>query len=273
MNCRLGLYEKSMPDSLSWREKLVSGQEAGFDWLEMSIDESDARLSRLEWDKFERKELVNLCREVGFYINTICLSGHRKYPIGSAQPLIEARGMQIMEQAIELAYDLGVRIIQLAGYDVYYNEESTPGTKERFLENLWKSARMAASRGVILALETMENDFMNTIEKAMYYVNTINLPYIQVYPDIGNVTNATQHVARDIRSGKGHIAAAHLKETKPGIFRNLHFGEGRVDFKMAANVLKAQDVAMFTAEFWYDGGSNWKEILKSSHDFLRPYLK
>ena len=101
MNCRLGLYEKSMPDSLSWRERLVSGQEAGFDWLEMSIDESDARLSRLEWDKFERTELVNLCREVGFYINTICLSGHRKYPIGSAQPLIEARGMQIMEQAIE----------------------------------------------------------------------------------------------------------------------------------------------------------------------------
>ena len=273
MKRRLGLYEKSMPDGLSWREKLAAGREAGFDWLEMSVDESDARLSRLEWSPRERRELVNLCRETDFYIDTICLSGHRKYPIGSARAQIEARGMRIMEQAIELAYDLGARIIQLAGYDVYYDEDSTPCTKERFMQNLWESTRMAASRGVILALETMENDFMNTIGKAMYYVNTINSPYLKIYPDMGNITNATGHIAQDIRAGRGHIAAAHLKETRPGVFRNLHFGEGNVDFKLVTDVLKAQDVAMFTAEFWYDGNENWKETLRNSHDFLRPYLE
>ena len=128
--------------------------------------------------------------------------------------LFRSRGMRIMEQAIELAYDLGARIIQLAGYDVYYDEDSTPCTKERFMQNLWESTRMAASRGVILALETMENDFMNTIGKAMYYVNTINSPYLKIYPDMGNITNATGHIAQDIRAGRGHIAAAHLKETR-----------------------------------------------------------
>ena len=66
MKRRLGLYEKSMPDGLSWREKLAAGREAGFDWLEMSVDESDARLSRLEWSPRERRELVNLCRETDF---------------------------------------------------------------------------------------------------------------------------------------------------------------------------------------------------------------
>ena len=35
----LGLYEKSMPNTLSWEEKLEVVKEAGFDYLEMSIDE------------------------------------------------------------------------------------------------------------------------------------------------------------------------------------------------------------------------------------------
>lgn len=34
----LGLYEKSMPNTLSWEEKLKVVKEAGFDYLEMSID-------------------------------------------------------------------------------------------------------------------------------------------------------------------------------------------------------------------------------------------
>jgi len=270
--CTLGLYEKSMPNELSWKEKLTAGQKAGFDALEISVDETDTRLARLNWTAQERKELLQLTRDVGFYINTMCLSGHRKYPLGSGIPEIEARSMEIMEKAIELSYDLGIRIIQLAGYDIYYNEVSTPSTRERFFCNLQKSAEMAASRGVILALETMENDFLNTIEKAMYYVDSIASPYLKVYPDMGNVTNATDHVAKDIRSGKGHIVAAHLKETVPNVFRDMKFGEGRVDFKMVTDVLKSQGVTMYTAEFWYDGKENWEQVLRQSHDYLRPYL-
>ena len=33
----LGLYEKSMPNTLSWEEKLEVVKEAGFDYLEMSM--------------------------------------------------------------------------------------------------------------------------------------------------------------------------------------------------------------------------------------------
>ena len=59
------------------------------------------------------------------------MSGHRKYPLGSSDPAICERGMEIMDKAIRLADDLGVRIIQLAGYDVYY-EESGAETKNGF---------------------------------------------------------------------------------------------------------------------------------------------
>ena len=105
----LGLYEKAMPSDLTWREKLLAAKEAGFDFVEISIDETDAKLSRLDMTKEERLGLVRLMQETGVPIRTMCLSGHRKYPLGSSDPAVEARGIEIMEKAIRLAEDLGIR--------------------------------------------------------------------------------------------------------------------------------------------------------------------
>ena len=134
----LGLYEKSMPNTLSWEEKLKVVKEAGFDYLEMSIDETEEKLARLDQSVDEIEKAIE---KTGVPIKSICLSGHRKYPLGSHDPKIRERGMEIMEKAICLAARLGVRVIQLAGYDVYY-EESTFETKKRFLANLKKAADM-----------------------------------------------------------------------------------------------------------------------------------
>ena len=166
----LGVYEKAIPGDLSWREKLQAAKDAGYDFMEISIDETDAKLARLEWTREERMELVNLMSEIGLPLRSMCLSGHRKYPLGSPDPAIEARSMEIMEKAIQLADDLGVRIIQLAGYDVYYVPSSAE-TVERFGRNLKKAADMAARLGIVMGFETMETEFMNTVEKSMYWVN------------------------------------------------------------------------------------------------------
>ena len=165
----LGLYEKAMPNNLSWKEKLELTRESGFDYLEMSVDESDEKLARLDWTQEERDHIKETMIETGVPIRSMCLSGHRKYPLGSSDPAVCARGMEIMEKAIQLADDLGVRIIQLAGYDVYY-DESTPETVARFGENLKKAVRMAARAGVLMGFETMETEFMNTCAKSMKYV-------------------------------------------------------------------------------------------------------
>ena len=222
-----------MPNTLTWKEKLEAAKEAGYDFVEISIDETDAKLARLDWTKEERLELVKTMYEVGLPIRSMCLSGHRKYPLGSSDPATEARSLEIMEKAIQLADDLGVRIIQLAGYDVYY-DESTPETVERFGRNLKKAARMAARAGVLMGFETMETEFMNTCEKSMKYVDKINSTYLNVYPDCGNINNAAitygTDVLADLRSCDGHVVAMHLKETVPGKFRDMMYGEGQVDF-------------------------------------------
>ena len=269
---KLNLYEKALPPELSWRDRLRETREAGFDGLEMSVDETDERLKRLEWNDAEREALLAACRSEGLPIRSMCLSGNRKYPLGSEKTEVESRGMEILRRAIDLSAALGIRIIQLAGYDVYYEETSSPATRERFLRNLRKGAAAAASCGVILALETMETPFLNTVEKGMYYVRQVASPYLQIYPDIGNLYNGTEDVGKDLRCGKGHIAAAHLKETVPGVVRNRRFGDGQVDFRMIVPVLRELDVEYFTAEFWYDGGEGWREELRRVNAFLRQFM-
>ncbi len=223
-NEQLGLYEKAIPYETDWKTKLVSAKEAGFDFFEISIDESKERMLRLDWDMSQRKELVNASLKAGLQIRTMCLSGHRKYPLGSGKKEIENKSLEIMKKAIDLAAFIGVRIIQIAGYDVYYDEQSCPETRERFALNLEKSVEMASRVGIILALETMENDFMNTVKKAMKFVSMINSPYLKIYPDSGNIANAVRDVRTDIMYGDGHIVAAHLKETNPGVFREVPYG-------------------------------------------------
>ncbi len=115
---------------------------------------------------------------------------------------------------------------------------------------------MAASCGVILAFETMETEFLNTVEKAMYYVNLIASPYLQIYPDLGNITNAACIMVMafwmTFRSGRGHLAAMHLKETVPGKFRDIPYGTGHVDFTSAIKAARNMGVRLFVGEFWHN---------------------
>ncbi|MDR2768757.1 MAG: L-ribulose-5-phosphate 3-epimerase [Treponema sp.] len=274
---KLGLYEKAMPGTLSLSEKLEAAGEAGFDFMELSIDETDEKIARLDWTPSEINNVRHFMEDTGLSIYSICLSGHRRFPLGDPDKAAQKRGLEITEKAVSLAARLGVRIIQLAGYDVYY-KESSETTRAFFAENLARSVELAARSSVLLAFETMETPFINTVEKAMYWVNKIASPYLAVYPDLGNITCALnagrQLVTADLESGRGHIAAMHLKETKPGVFREVPYGEGHVDFETGIKTAWALGVRFFTGEFWWTKttGDAWPSILRENAAFLRKKI-
>lgn len=271
----IGLYEKAMPSALNWEEKLQCARDCGYDFVEISIDESDARLARLEWTAEERAQLRETMQKVGVPIRSMCLSGHRKYPFGASDPAVRQRSLEIMEKAIQLADDLGIRVIQLAGYDVYY-EEGSEQTRKDFAENLKKAVEMAAVHGVVLGFETMETEFMNTVAKSMKYVDLIDNPYLGVYPDVGNLTNAAKtygtSVLDDLETGRGHLVAMHLKETVPGKFREIPFLTGHVDFPAVIRKGWQLGVRRFVTEMWDTGKPEWKEDICFAHDKMSEIL-
>jgi L-ribulose-5-phosphate 3-epimerase len=271
---QISLYEKAMPAQLAWREKAEAAHRAGFDALEISIDETEERLARLHAPEAELRAMT-ACRKAGAPIRSMCLSAHRRYPLGSRDPDTARRSLSIAEQAILLAEKVGIRMIQLAGYDVYY-EAGDDSTHARFLENLKRVAAMAACRGVLLGFETMETDFMNTAQKAMGFVETVNSPYLGVYPDIGNITNAvagsSAAACLDLNAAAGHLVALHLKETRPGVFREVPFGTGHVDFPAAISTAWQLGVRRYTVECWYTGSDAWAQELADVNQKMRSIL-
>ena len=116
----LGLYEKALPADLSWPQRLATAAELGFEFVEMSIDEQPARQQRLDWDRRQRLAFIEARLDSGVTVPSLCLSAHRRDPFGSADAATRERARVLMSKALELATDLGIRNIQLAGYDVYY---------------------------------------------------------------------------------------------------------------------------------------------------------
>jgi L-ribulose-5-phosphate 3-epimerase len=263
-----------MPSNWTWVNKCVAAKDAGYDFIEISIDETDEKLARLDDSNFA-STVLNAVKLTGMPIRTMCLSGHRKYPLGSEHPETVIRSLDIFTKAVKLAECLGIRIIQLAGYDVYY-EDSSPITRKRFLENLKKCVAIAARHGVLLGFETMETPFMDTVSKAMAVVRAVDSPYLNVYPDLGNCTNAAKlyrtELVDDLHSGQGRIVAVHIKETVVGKYREIPFGKGHVDFKNALKTCMDLGVRMYVAEFWYDSTTEANDVLKSNHDFLTAYF-
>ena len=122
----------------------------------------------------------------------------------------------------------------------------------------------------------MENNFMNTTGKAVQYVNMVDSAYLKIYPDAGNITNAAvenQHdVCEDLSLGKGKLIALHLKETKPGIFREVPFLTGHVQFEKIINTAWNLGVRRYVTELWDVGKENWKEDICFANQSMRTLL-
>ncbi len=264
----LGIYEKALPAGECWLERLKQAQSLGFDFVEMSVDETDARLSRLDWSREQRLALVNAVAETGVRVPSMCLSAHRRFPLGSEDDAVRALGLAIMRKAIRFAQDVGIRVIQLAGYDVYYQQASNE-TRRRFREGLKESVEMASRAQVTLAMEIMDYPLMNSISKALGYAHYLNNPWFQLYPDIGNLSAWDNDVPMELQAGMGHIVAVHVKDTRPGVFKNVPFGTGVVDFEACFATLKHSGYCgPYLIEMWSETAEDPLQEVAKARDWV-----
>jgi L-ribulose-5-phosphate 3-epimerase len=265
---RLGIYEKGLPEDLSWPLKLEGAATAGFEFIEMAIDESQELLARLDWSPRQRMELSNAVLNSGIPIYGMVLSAHRKYAFGSSSAEIRRQAKEIMKKAVDLAFDVGVRIVQVAGYYVFY-EERTDHAEEWFLEGLNEGVHLAAQAGIMLGLENMDGRDVTSITKAIRIVDLINSPWLQLYPDVGNLSANGLELGPELRAGQGHIVGVHLKDTRAGEFRRVAFGAGSVPFAEAFRVLREIDYrGPSLIEMWNEGWPDPYKRLSEARNFV-----
>ncbi len=226
----VGIYEKALPADLTWEQRLETASSVGYDFVEISIDESEERLERLNWSPSERANLRKAISNTGVPVLTMGVSALRKFALGSASKVTRESALGNFFKAIELASDIGVRIIQVIGYDVFY-EPSDDQTQKWFLEGLRKGAQKASEVGVMLGLENADVETVNSVEKVMNFVKAVNSPWFKVYPDMGNLVASGFDPVSQIRYAQDHIVAIHVKDAVPGVYRGVPFESGNVPFK------------------------------------------
>ncbi len=264
----IGIYEKALPYNVTWRERLALAREAGFDFVEMSVDESDERLARLDWSAGERAELREAVADTGVPIITMCLSGHRKWALGSADPAIRQRGLEIMHKAVKFCADTGIRTIQLAGYYVYY-EPHVAESMERYRDGLAQGLEWASQAGVMLALENVDGHDVDSITAAMRFVEHFNAPWFQVYPDVGNLGEHGLDVCAELERGRGHLVGIHVKDTRPGEPRRVPFGQGIVPFVDAFRKLaEMRYTGPVMLEMWNDDSPDALRVIRESRAWV-----
>lgn len=276
----LGLYEKAQNPQESWAMRMQQAKALGFDYIEISIDESDERLSRLDWSQRQIEELRRICYEVGIGIQSMCLSAHRRFPFGSKDPAVRDRAYEIMQKAIDFAAAMGIRVIQLAGYDVYY-EPSTPASVARFRDGMIWSVQKAAQKQIMLAMEIMDTPFMNSISKHMALEGMLRNPWFKVYPDLGNISAWPENdVDYELSRGIDSIVAVHLKDTLavtdsfPGKFKCVPFGSGCVDFaRRFAQLEHLGYCGPYMIEMWYHPEANEQKEISQAKQWLEEQYR
>ncbi|MFI3630873.1 L-ribulose-5-phosphate 3-epimerase [Enterococcus hirae] len=277
---QIGIYEKALPKDISWKERFLLAKELGFSFIEMSIDETDERLAGLNWSDEMINQIRKDMKETGIRINSICLSGHRRFPFGSSNEAYRIKAKELMVKAIRLAQRLSIKIIQVAGYDVYY-EKKTRLSRKLFIEGLEESVKIASEYGIILSIEIMDDPFMNSITKFLEIKLQIDSPYLQVYPDLGNLSAWQENdPERELEKGINWISSIHLKDTYPvttessGQFRDVPFGAGCVDFEGLLKKLKQMNYnGSFLIEMWSEKNPDFKKEIVAAKSYLYPKLK
>lgn len=272
---QLGLYEKAMPDELPLTEKLLTARELGFDYMELCVDMNPQRAARLDWTREERRELMDFMARNGLRFVTLSMSVLRRCPLGESEEMA-AEFLQTMEKGLQLACDLGARVLLFNGYDTY-NYPSTEETRARYHKYLPQVVALAAKYGVIIALENAEKEFVDSVAKAAALVDEINSPWLRIYADMANTANAmggdADKCVADIQSGRGRISAMHLKDSVPGDYRFPHYGKGHVNFERSVALCKELGIRIFTIElFHYPDVADYKAKAAEVKAFVQKFF-
>ncbi len=97
----------------------------------------------------------------------------------------------------------------------------------------------------MLAIEIMDDPFINSIEKYLAVAKEINSPYLFVYPDTGNVSawhnDLTASFCWAIKPLQPFIEDTYaVTEQSKGQFRDVPFGQGCVNWKILSEFKRNQ---------------------------------
>ena len=231
-----------MPDK-TLKEKFLIAKDAGFDGVELSVDEAGA--ITLDTTKDEIKKISDTAKECGIEIHSVTSSTFFKYSLSSENCNSRKLAADYIKKEIETAQVCGADTIlfvpglvdaSIAGrqevipYDIAY-ENALRGVKEL--------VPIAEDAGVNLAVENVWNKFLLSPLEMRSFIDECDSEYVGAYFDVGNVvrTGFPDHWIKILGS---RIKRVHVKDFKSPVGNILGFSpllSGSVNYPVVMKAL------------------------------------
>jgi len=177
------------------RFKLLAA--AGFDGVEvMSAQDQAEVLAARDATKLE--------------IPSVCVSTHWAKPLTDPSAEVRAVGLEGLRQGLRDAKAYNSKSVLLVPGKVT-KTVSYADAYDRSREEIAKAVPLAASLGVIIAIENVWNQFLLSPLEAVSYVDSFKSPWVQWHFDAGNIVN-TGFPEQWIRTLGKRIVQVHVKE-------------------------------------------------------------
>jgi hexulose-6-phosphate isomerase len=243
---KIGLNLWAYPDTTLLEEMFHQSSVAGFDGVEINLDERGYLTP--ETSKANVESIARLARRHNLEISSVCSGLFWKYSLTSDTESERKTGLAIVKRMVEVASWLGVaRILVVPGavenpfatpvpapvpYDVAY---------ARALAALKEVSVWATQHKVHVGIENVWNKFLLSPLEMRHLIDEVASPFVGCYLDVGNVL-ALGYPEQWIRILGEHIRQIHVKDFKKTAMHSGTFVgllEGDVDWIRIREALKA----------------------------------
>lgn len=225
-------------------EFIKIARNCNYDGFEFCYD--DSKFDPAKMDKEFRKKVVEIAEANEITISSVATGVFWKYNLGSKDEELRRKGINYLRAGIELAYDLGAKVLlvvpAVANPNIPYDEMYKIAQ-----ESIRGQADYAEEHGVTIAIENVWNKFLYSPMEFKAFIEEIGHEYVKAYLDLGNIANLG-YPEHWIDLLKDLIACVHVKDFDINVgnitgFR--HLGEGSIDWTTLIRRLKEKGYDYF----------------------------
>ncbi len=209
---KTGLNRWCLPGELSLRECFVIAGQAGFDGLEINMEEEETKNLNLHLDspRSEVQQIGELAFEAGLEIPALATGLFWKYSLTAEDQSVRERAADIVRHMIDAAAELGADTVLVVPGQVT-EEVSYEEAYERAREGLFDLRGYAEKRQVTIGIENVWNKFLLSPLEMKKIIDEIDSPRVGAYFDVGNVL-AFSYPKHWIDILNSRISKVHVKD-------------------------------------------------------------
>lgn len=185
-----GINRWSMPADWSIQQCLEVAREAGFEGVELALDET-GELS-LESNEQQVRAIAQLAADLGLELKSLATGLFWRYPLTANEHEIRGKAKSVVVKALDIASWLGADTILVVPGVVSASSANTERTAygdawDRALEALRELAPEAEERQISIGVENVWNKFLLSPVEMREFIDSVGSEYVGVYFDVGNV--------------------------------------------------------------------------------------